>query len=75
MKAQFDWCPELIARTDWGHSSPADHKTICAMECKAEKGGRPCVRRGGCVVAHNGDDWSRINRKSFTPPTARPSTR
>ena len=63
--AKMDWCEELIVRTDFGHSSDPDHKTIVAMSCKAEKEGRSCTRRGLCVEARDQKTWSRINSKSF----------
>lgn len=38
----MDWCPDLIVRTDIGHSS-GDHKHIATASCKAESEAKDSV--------------------------------
>lgn len=60
----MDWCPDLVVRTDIGHSA-GDHKYIATASCKAEAEGRKCPRRGSCLEARNNSSGLRINSKTF----------
>lgn len=64
----FDTCPDLIVRTDWGHTSNRDHGVISDCGCKAEQEQRPCARRGICIKAREEETWTPINSKTFTQP-------
>lgn len=61
----MNWCPDLIVRTDIGHSTHADFKQISMMECRAEREGRHCRKRGQCVEAMSQDDGRRVSSKTF----------
>lgn len=60
----FDWCLELVVRTDFGHNSHPDHKSISQMACKAEQEGRSCSRRGKCVVCRD-NNGNLVTSKTF----------
>ena len=64
-KIYIDWCPELIVRTDFGHSTHPDHKNIAMMSCKAEAEGRKCRRKGSCTVARSNETAERVTSKTF----------
>ena len=64
-KPYFIHCPDLIVRTDIGHSTNADFKQIAMIECKAFREGRKCFDAGNCVVAREDDTWKKISKHSF----------
>jgi hypothetical protein len=61
----MDFCSDLIVRTDHGHSSHPDYKSISTCECRAEREGRPCLRRGLCMEAREKVSWKRVSQASF----------
>lgn len=60
----MDWCPDLIVRTDIGHSA-GDHKHIATASCKAAQEGRHCPRRGCCMEARDEKTGARVSSKTF----------
>lgn len=62
----FNWCPDLIVRTDQAHEINADFKSISTMECKAKNEGRICKFKGVCVELRDGNTGVRVSKKSFS---------
>jgi hypothetical protein len=56
----FGVCSDLIVRTDHGHSE-GDYKNISLCECRAQREGCPCRRKGVCIEARQAETWTRIN--------------
>lgn len=61
MDPTFLWCNELIVRTDFGHHSNEDYKTISLCECKRLMKNLPCNGRGRCIVAKDSNTWLQLN--------------
>ena len=59
-------CPDLIVRTDHGHSSHPDYKHISMCECKAFKENRPCRYRGNCIAGRDSDTGRKVNSKTWS---------
>ena len=60
----FNWCPELIVRTDFGYNSPKDYKTISMCECKRLQQGKKCKQNGKCIIARDSETGNNITKKT-----------
>ena len=64
IKPIFDFCQELIVRTDIGSNMmQGDHKIITMCECKLAMAGGACKRGGKCIVARNPETYKLLTKK------------
>lgn len=64
----FDVCQHLHTICDIGHEhlqGKSQRYPVTSAECYALEDGKPCHRRGRCIIARNNSTWEQVNSKTF----------